>query len=79
MDTVLSQHPSFPHPWKHHHGLETIFREPRVAVVHIHHASVLVGVLGYLVAAHLCLLRLSLRLSHGVLVLPLRQIVEPWM
>lgn len=42
-------------------------------------ASLLVGVLRYLVASHLRLLGLGLRTRHGVLMLPLRQVVEPRM
>jgi hypothetical protein len=42
-------------------------------------APVLVGVLWYLVASHLRLLGLVLGGGHGLLVLPLRKIVEPRM
>jgi hypothetical protein len=42
-------------------------------------APVLVGVLWYLVASHLRLLGLVLSGGHGLLVLPLRKIVEPRM
>lgn len=60
-------------------GLRLGANLPFMSTVHIHRAFVLVSVLRYLVATHLCLLRLGLRLSHGVLVLPLREVVEPRM
>jgi hypothetical protein len=50
-----------------------------VGSLYIRNMPILVGVLWYLVASHLRLLGLSLRGSHGVLVLPLRQVVKPGM
>jgi hypothetical protein len=41
--------------------------------------SILVSVLRYLVASHLCLLCLCLRSGHSMLVLPLREVIEPGM
>jgi hypothetical protein len=50
-----------------------------IGSLHIRNVSILVGVLWYLVAPHLRLLGLSLCSCHGMLVLPLGQVVEPRM